>query len=156
VDPTVVSPASAPAGQLQGSVWEDARWPLRLEVPEGWTATPGLAESALRLVLRAPDGVRLEVYALGPDAAPPPRPECTWDFVSRGRYRVVRVARPITVGTCTPVDADAPLRQGWYLPEAGMTWGFEAVLPAGRRLDGRHAVEAVLATVQVKGGVATP
>lgn len=155
VDPTVVRPGPTPAGRVVEGVWEDARWPLRLVVPAGWTARPGADADRLRLTLEGPDGVRLEVLALDPGAGPGPRPECAWDFVDRGRYRVLHVARPITVATCTPIDADGPLRQGWYLDEEGLTWGFEAVLPAGRRLDGRHAVETLLGTVQVRSGGAS-
>ena len=42
------------AGTVQNGEYLDADWPIRMRVPEGWTATPGARDEPLRLSLREP------------------------------------------------------------------------------------------------------
>jgi hypothetical protein len=143
---------SAPAGHFAGGAFVDDTYALSVLVPEGWAAEVGDIDAPLRLTLHhAATGATLEYRAWRADSAEPtPRDRCTWTFDDTGHYSALRVPGPVLAATCTPEDASDPRRLGWFLARDGVAYSAEALLPAGRLLGGKAAVEDALASARFR------
>ena len=157
VAPDLVAPPvdlrgeAAPTGVVRDGIWQDARYPFSIRVPEGWVVTPGPG-AEVRVVLSDPtEAVRVEVRRLSPDApGPAPRPGCTWDFVDSSRYRLLHVPGVITVATCYPTQPDDARVLGWYFGDADPRWAVVASIPNGALDRGLHTVADMLGTVRLR------
>lgn len=147
--PAALPPPSAPAapavatGHVDGTEYVDGDLPFRLRVPEGWTAAPGTEGAPLRVAVEDPvSHCRLEVKTWDdPQPGPHPRVGCAWTYTGEGHYRVVRVADPVVVATCTPDDATGARVLGYYFEHAGRVYGLEEIVPAGALLPGKTALD---------------
>ncbi len=149
--PVDIAGEAAPTGAVRDGVWQDARYPFSVAIPEGWVATPG-SGAEVRVVLTDPtEAVRVEVRVLAPDApGPQPRPGCTWDFVDSSRYRVLHLPGVITVATCYPTQPDDPRVLGWYFGDPDLRWGVEASVANGALDRGLRTVADMLGTVRLR------
>lgn len=143
-------PAEAAAGVIAGGTFEDATWPLKVPIPEGWTARPGQADSPLRLSAEhALTRARVEVFALPAGSVePPPRAGCAWDFVDTGRYRGLSVTDEVTVATCTPDEPSAPHVFAVLLLRPELTWSLTVSAWPEQMVAGKEAGEALLRGVR--------
>lgn len=149
VEGAAVAPPS-PAGTLADGHYQDARWPLTVEVPDGWTALVGSEAGDVRLSVTEPESrVTVEVKVTGA-LGPTPRDGCSWTFVDDARYRVVRTTREVRVATCTPFDAQDVRVFGVYLAGEAAWVELEATMPPGKLLAGRAAVERVAGEVRFR------
>jgi hypothetical protein len=150
--PMEVAVAGAPAGTVEGGLFTDAAWPFTISVPEGWTATPGVAGGATRVTLADTlTGTTVQVLvAPGREPGPAPRDDCDWDFVDTARYRVLHLNRPVTIATCTPHAPDGPHRLGWYVADGDLAWTIEASVPRGGLADVRPTLEPMLGTIRLR------
>lgn len=147
--PPPAAPA-LPAGELADGLYLDHRWGFSIAVPEGMTAWIGRDDGSIRLTLtseRTRARLAIWVFADAMDTFRP-RSDCRWDFVDTARYRALGGTRPLTVGTCTPLQVEAPLVQGWLLPGPAATVQAEVDLPAGVVQEGREEAEAVLRSLR--------
>lgn len=138
------------AGTVQNGEYLDADWPIRMRVPEGWTATPGARDEPLRLSLREPRtqvGLELRIYADGP-VGPRSREGCAWTFETEGHFRAVRVADPVVVATCTPDEPLAPRVLGYYFKRGEAVYALESVLPVGHLIDGKSMADDAVGGVR--------
>ncbi|MCB9779132.1 MAG: hypothetical protein H6742_11260 [Alphaproteobacteria bacterium] len=138
--------APRPAGQVVGDEYRDGRLPLRVPIPEGWTARPGLDQSTLRVQLTdAVTSTVVEIWAFpGLGGQPRPRGDCTWEFVDRAGYRTPGVVGAVTTATCTPHDPDGPRIFGWILPGDEIDYQAEIHVPVGQLLEGRRRGEGLV------------
>lgn len=136
VPPPAPKPAEAPhapSGTVAGGEYADGEYSFRLDVPEGWKVDVGTTGDAYRVGIEEPTThARLEVRVwLDGEVGPRPRPDCDWNFEVEGHFRVVRVADPVVVATCTPKDPDDPRILGYYFERGGRVYGLEERIPAG-------------------------
>lgn len=125
-------PLSPPlAGEVVDGVFTDDRYGLRLPVPEGWEAWPGLRDAPLRVRLsHADSGAQVEVRVYdGRLEVPPARPECAWVFTDEGRYRTLRVAQSVIVATCRPESPAGVHVFATLVPLLDQTWDLEILAP---------------------------
>lgn len=143
---------SAPAGHFAGGAFVDDSFPLSILVPGGWAAEVGDIDSPVRLTLHhAATGATLEYRAWRAETAEPgPRERCTWTFDDTGHYSALRVPGEVLAATCTPADPSEPRRLGWFIARDGVAFSAEALLPAGKLLDSKSAVEDALASARFR------
>jgi len=145
-----------PAGLVVAGRFVDGRWGFSVPVPEGWVARPGRDDGSIRLTLvHEASGSWLEVWAFsGAADGFRPRSGCRWTFVDRARYRDRGGAEALSVGSCTPLQPDGALVQGWLIPGPGATAQVELHLPEGALAEGRRAAEPVLRDLRFEPGLA--
>lgn len=139
--PTAVA---RPSGALTDGAYRDARLPLVVPIPPDWTARVGLDAEPLRVALTDPTSGTVVEVRVAEDVAPLRRDACDWTFVDDAPYRLPGVPGGVRVATCTPLDARAPRVLGAYVLRGGLGWHFEAVVPPGRLLAGRAALDEIL------------
>lgn len=146
VEPIPVAATVPPSGEVIDGRFTDARWGYSMAVPEGWSAEPMRDDGSIRLALNhAATGSRMEVWIFAGQATGfRPRSDCRWTFEDRARYRVRGGSEPLTVGSCTPLEPDGPLVQGWLLPGPEATAQVELRLPEGALVQGQRASVQVL------------
>ena len=126
--------AAEAAGRIVDGTYTDARWPLTVAVPAGWTNTVGHDGDEARATFVDPEGdVRITVAVTpGDTLAPRTLPGCTWTFQDVARYRTVRVPEPVLVGTCTPEDPAGARILTWVVAHDGVRWHIEGEVTPGR------------------------
>lgn len=139
-----------PAGTLDGGRYVDGRWGFVVPVPEGWAARPGRDDGSIRLTMNhEATGSRLEVWVFDGVATEfRPRSDCRWTFVDRARYRDQGGADEVSVGSCTPLQPDGSLVQGWLVLGQGATAQVELHLLEGALVQGRRAAAPVIAELR--------
>lgn len=147
--PDVVAPAET--GHVTDGVYADGRYPMRVKVPSGWTAAPGMGEDPVRVTLVDPEGdVTVRVTAV-PGDTPTPRAiaGCSWTFTDLARYRAIPRDQPILGATCTP-DAPGGARVlAWIVAAGGVSWSVEGTVPPGRLAAGRADLDTVAAGLEI-------
>lgn len=141
-------------GRIVDGRFVDDALRFSIDVPAGWAAEPGPAGTALRVSLRhAAMDLRVEVWAYPPgDRDPRPREGCLWTFQDRGYYRMIRVADPVSIATCTAEDADAPRVLAWMVDRPDATFHFEVSLPSAVLIPGKEAVRGLFTTIRWDDG----
>lgn len=153
--PSLVATPPPPEAPLAGAVtdgaFRDARLPLVVPLPPEWTARVGLDADPLRVALADPVSGAVVEVRVADDVVPMGRDGCDWTFVDDAPYRVPGAPGVVRVATCTPLDARAPRVFGVFVLRGGRGWHFEAVVPPGRLLAGRAALDEVLARARYGG-----
>lgn len=157
-DFAVAAPEIRRSGVVAGGFYLDGTLALVVPVPEGWIATPGQADTPLRLRLdHRETGAKVEILALPVGAREPPaRPGCAWDFIDTGRYRGLVVTDEVTVATCAPDDPDDSHVFAVLLPRTELTWCLEIAPRADAMIAGKEAGEALLRGVRFERPAAIP
>jgi|GEM_PF-1733188 len=142
--------AVAPAGNVQDGVYIDGSYPLAITLPEGWQAQPGDSDSSMRLqAFHLSSGVSVEVRVEHASDAPrTERRDCTWRFEDAGTHDTLRVSGTVEVATCAPNDPNYPRVFATRFTRSGLTYSFEVIVPAGRMLSSKAAVEDLLTGVR--------
>ena len=138
--------APAPAGSIVQASYHDGSYPFSVPVGEGWVAHPGMSDAPLRVVLEhISTAATLEVWVFhGSSTEPRPRAGCTWSFADQGSYEQLRSPEARTIGTCVPDDAEGEIVLGTTMVRSALAYHFELLVPPGRLLQARHAVEGLL------------
>ncbi len=158
----VEPPLALPEGvEEEQSRWADGpgawREPggLSLELPEGWAWREGPPAGALLLSARhASTGVEVQVwgFAWSGTAGPRARAGCEWMFSDTASHRRVPLLAPAVTATCLPDVPSQPTIQGWYGRHRAREIQVEVLYPAGRVVEGRLVVEALLLGLRDDGG----
>ncbi len=143
-------PAIVLSGQVVDGVFVDDAFPLQVPLPEGWYATPGRADTPLRLrAIHDETGARVEILALPAGVAEPlSRAGCEWDFLDTGRYRSLAGADEVTVATCVPDQPGDAHVFAVLVPRAELTWSLEIAPRVDDLIAGKAAGEALLRGVR--------
>jgi hypothetical protein len=146
--PEAGTPAVEPAGTVTEGAWNDVLG-LSMTLPPGWTARPGGRHDALRLVVRGPSGVRLDVWAIPNSDTPRPRAGCAWDWQDAGLYRSLPAPQGTRVARCVPTTPSGAHVLGWYARAGSLGWHVELVCPPGTLGPALDATRESLATLRL-------
>ena len=148
----VEAPAPAPpaAGSVEGGVFTDAVFGASMQVPEGWTATPGTADGALRVRMDGRGGAptRVELWRFeGTTRNPRPRAGCAWTFEDRGPFLGLPAQPDLLIATCTPDHHGEPRVFAWIASGGGAVWQVEVHAPWSRLLEAHDEGARVVSTL---------
>ncbi len=150
-DPAAAAAAAQAAGRVEGGVWVDAVYPFSVRIPEGWAVVPGSGGDVRFRTSDTTGEIDVEVRAVpGGPREPLPRAGCTWDFVDTARYRELRLPAPLTVATCSPIEADGERVLGWYFGETDVTYTVEAAIAPGSLDRALGTLGEMLGTVRMR------
>lgn len=156
--PVVPAPPPAPVSAdartllIGPTTWSEPDGALALDVPEGWGGSAGPAPVLLDLTQETSGfGLQIRTWAVGED--PPARVGFAVLFEDAGTYRDVPGLGP-QVGTRTWQADDGRTVQSWFATLGERVVEVAALYPAGRSIEGREAVGALL--VGLRGPSAPP
>ena len=142
----------APAGTVRNGTYTDARWPLAVPLPVGWSSVIGVADGEDRLVLEdSVTGLRV-TFAATPGGALAPRPldGCTWTFADTARYRAVKVPVEVLTATCTPDEPGSARVIAYAIAQEEGVLHVEGRIPAGSLQAGKAALDALVGAVRFR------
>jgi len=142
--------AVAPAGSVRDGSYVDGSYPLAIALPDGWQAQAGASDSPMRVqAFHLSTGVSVEVRVEHASDVPrTDRRDCTWRFEDAGAHDALLVSGTVEVATCAPNDPNYPRVFATRITRNGLTYTFEVIVPAGRMISSKNAVESLLSGVR--------